>query len=417
MARVVVLGAGVVGVTTAYYLGQAGHEVTVVERQPAAGLETSFANAGLLTPGHAVPLAGPGVPWKTLKWLGRVDAPLRFRLFADPAQWRWLLAFLGNCTHARFDANTRRLAALALYSNALLAQLRERTGIQYDGAAAGLLHIFDNEHAYRAALPHARFMSELGVSQLPVTRAECLSLEPALEASRQPIVGGIHTPGDESGDAMRFSQALAGLAAQGGVTFRHGCTVQELVHDGTRITVVHTDQGPLQADWVVLSLGSYSTAMARPLGLRLPVHPVKGYSVTIPVEPDAPAPRMSLYDEAHKIGISRLGDRLRAGGTAEFARFDTSIDPRRAHALEQAVEALVPTGLRRAETSRWAGLRPMTPDGMPLLGRTSIANLLLNTGHGTLGWTLACASGQVMADLIEGRAPEVDAEGFSLDRF
>lgn len=417
MARVVVLGAGVVGVTTAYYLGQAGHEVTLVERQPEAGLETSFANAGLLTPGHAVPLAGPGVPWKTLKWLGRVDAPLRFRLFADPAQWGWLLAFLRNCTQARFEAHTRRLAALALYSNDLLAQLRERTGIQYDGAAAGLLHIFDDENAYRDALPHARFMSELGVSQLPVSRAECLALEPALANSHTHIVGGIHTPGDESGDAMRFSQALAQLATQGDVTFRHGCTVRELVHDGRRIAAVHTDQGMLEADWVVLSLGSYSTAMARPLGLRLPVHPVKGYSVTIPVAPDAAAPRMSLYDEAHKIGISRLGDRLRAGGTAEFARFDTSVDPRRARALEQAVEELVPTGLQREQTSRWAGLRPMTPDGMPILGRTPIANLLLNTGHGTLGWTLACASGQVMVDIIEGRAPAVDVEGFSLARF
>jgi D-amino-acid dehydrogenase len=260
-------------------------------------------------------------------------------------------------------------------------------------------------------------MSELGVKQLPVTRAECLTLEPALAGSHTPIVGGIHTPGDESGDAMHFSQALAGLAAQGGVTFRHGCTVQRLDRDGTRIATVHTDQGPLQADWVVLSLGSYSTAMARPLGLRLPVHPVKGYSVTIPVEADAPAPRMSLYDEAHKIGISRLGDRLRAGGTAEFAGFDTSVDSRRARALELAVEALVPTGLRREETSRWAGLRPMTPDGMPILGHTPISNLLLNTGHGTLGWTLACASGQLIADLIADRAPAVDADGFSLARF
>ena len=417
MAKTVVLGAGVVGVACAYYLARAGREVLVLERQPQAGLETSFANAGLLTPGHAVPWAGPDVPLKMLKWLGREDAPLRLRLFADPAQWRWLLRFLGNCTRARFEAHAALLIELALYNQSLLDTLRAAVALDDDVHVPGLLHIFADARGFAAAQSHAAFMARHGVAQHALDAAACLRIEPALARCAYPIAGGIHTPDDACGDALKFSQGLARHAAELGVAFRYGCTVQGLTLEHGALRGVRTDTGEVPAEAAVLSLGSYSPALARQVGLRLPVHPLKGYSVTVPVADPALVPTVSLYEERHKIGVSRLGQRLRAGGTAEVARFDTAINPVRGRALLTALQALVPKGLALGEAEHWAGLRPMSPDGMPILGHSGVAGLYLATGHGTLGWTLACASGKVLADLMCGRAPEVEAGAFGLQRF
>ncbi|MBI3992667.1 MAG: D-amino acid dehydrogenase [Candidatus Lambdaproteobacteria bacterium] len=417
MAKTVVLGAGVVGVACAYYLARAGREVLVLERQAQAGLETSFANAGLLTPGHAVPWAGPDVPLKMLKWLSREDAPLRFRLFADPAQWRWLLRFLGNCTRARFETHAARLIELALYNQSLLRELRSAAALDDDVHAPGLLHIFDDARVFDAARTHAAFMTRHGVAQHPLDTAACLRIEPALARCAYPIAGAIHTPDDACGDALKFTQGLARHAAERGVEFRYGCTIRGLALAGDAVRGVHTDAGELPAEAVVLSLGSYSPALARQAGLRLPVHPLKGYSVTVPLSDPGRVPSVSLYEERHKIGVSRLGDRLRAGGTAEFARFDTSLNAVRGRALLDALQALVPAGLDLARTTHWAGLRPMSPDGMPILGPSGAGGLYLATGHGTLGWTLACASGKVLADLLCGRTPQVEAGAFDLQRF
>ncbi len=417
MAKTVVLGAGVVGVATAYYLAKAGHEVVVIEQQSQAGLETSFANAGLLTPGHAVPWAGPGFPAKMLKWLGREDAPLRFRLHADPAQWRWLWQFLRNCTRRRFEEHAKRLIDLALYSMALLEELRRNHEIDYDGASTGLLHIFHDPGEFEASLQHAQFMTGQGVDQHPVDSQECIRLEPALEHCSYAIAGGIHTPRDECGDAMKFSQELAAIAAGMGAEFRYNCRVHRLVGEGGRVSRLETQSGPISADAVILCAGSDSTAMARQLGFRLPVHPIKGYSVTVPVLDAPAAPRVSLYEEKNKIGVSRLGDSVRAGGTAEFAGFDASVNPVRGEALLAALRGVTPAGLDLDQASHWAGLRPMSPDGMPIMGESPLRGLLLNTGHGTLGWTLACASGKALADLLSERTPEVDMSGFQLTRF
>jgi len=408
--RVVVLGAGVIGVTGAWYLARAGHEVTLVDRQPEAGMETSFANGGQISAGHAEPWAKPSVVPKVLKWLGREDAPMLFRPRADLQQWLWGLRFAFECLPGRFERHTRQLAGLARYSRESLGALREETGIAYDFLGKGILHFCTDRADFEDLAAHAGQMRRLGIARDVKSAAECLAIEPALRESEVPVAGGVYAPQDESGDAHAFTVKLAERAQAQGVRFLRDTAVQALELSGGRVVAARAGGQRLEADAFVVSLGSYSPRMLRPLGISIPVYPLKGYSITIALPPEqaARAPTVSLTDEAHKLVVSRLGDRLRCAGTAELTGYDTSINDARCAAIVKRIGRLFPALAGLRDVQYWAGLRPATPTNVPVIGRTRYPNLFLNTGHGTLGWTLAAGSGRALADLVSGRRPEVD---------
>jgi D-amino-acid dehydrogenase len=408
--KIIVLGAGVVGVTSAWYLADAGHEITVLERRDGPGLETSFANGGQVSASHAEPWAKPSVLPKMLQWLGREDAPLLFRPRADWAQWAWGLRFLRECVPGRFERHSRALAGLAVYSRDCLRALRGSTGIRYDELARGILHFATVQRDFDALARHAEAMRQLGTVREVKTAAECLALEPALSYSEDRVVGGVYAPHDESGDAHRFTCELARLAEEKGVAFRYGVEIEALEQAGDLLFGVRARDGErYAADAYVVCLGSYSPLLLRSLGIHIAVYPLKGYSITLPLGPAeaAAAPSVSLTDEAFKLVISRLGERLRVAGTAELAGYDASVSDVRCDAILRRVRGLFPQlgALHVVET--WAGLRPATPSNIPVIGRSPLRNLYLNTGHGTLGWTLACGSGRAIADIVSGRRPGV----------
>ena len=396
--KVVVLGAGVIGTTAAWYLRQAGHDVQVLERREGPGLETSFANGGQISADHAAPWANPDAPLQALKWMLREDAPLLFRLRADPAQWCWALRFLRNCTPARFRANAAQLVRLGRYSRAQLRALRSETGLQYDQVARGILVLYTDR---RPPGPDFR------------TPQECIAIEPAVAALKQRLAGGSYLPDDESGDAYKFTADLAKLCAAKGVNFDFhidikGFSVENGEISNVRIQRKDGTRETRRADAYVLALGSYSPLLAHPIGIHLPIYPLKGYSVTMPVRNPAAAWTVSLSDEAHKLVLSRLGARLRIAGTAELNGYDTSLNMVRCKAIVTRVMDLFPEAGDPSQATYWTGLRPATPSNVPCIGRTRYANLFLNTGHGTLGWTHACGSGRALADIVGGRKPEVD---------
>ena len=398
--RVAVLGAGVIGVASAWYLARAGHEVTLVDRQPEAGMETSFANGGQISAGHAEPWAKPSVVPKVLRWLGREDAPLLFRPRADLAQWMWGLRFAFECIPGRFERNRRQLAGLASYSRDSLIELRSETGLQYHQLSRGILRFYTERADFDAHAAHGETR----------TAAQCLAIEPALRDATTPVLGGVYTPEDESGDAHEFTLQLAQRAEALGVRFLRGTTIEGLEIAGGRVVAARAGGRRLEADAFVVSLGSYSPLLLAHLGISIPVYPLKGYSITIALSPQAAAsaPTVSLTDEAHKLVISRLGDRLRCAGTAELTGYDTSVNEARCAAILKRIQQLFPALAGAGDVQRWAGLRPATPNNVPVIGRTRFENLYLNTGHGTLGWTLAAGSGRALADLMSGRQPEVD---------
>jgi D-amino-acid dehydrogenase len=411
-----ILGAGVVGVCSAWYLARAGHEVAVVDRQPGVGLETSFANGGQISVSHAEPWSNPHAPWRALSWMGREDAPLLFRLRPDAALFDWSLRFLRECTPARTRENIRDIVRLALYSRDELGRLREETGIHYDHLTRGILHVYTDEKEYRAAIEAARIMREFGCERYPVDAERCVEIEPALAAARPLLVGGDYTAADESGDARVFTRNLAELCRARGVDFRFVTTVERLRAAGGRIDGIdaRSPEGyaTLRADVYVVALGSFSPRLLRPLGITIPVYPAKGYSATIPLSADSVAPTVAMTDDGRKIVFSRLGERLRVAGTAEFNGYDLGLNDVRCRALVTRAHEWFPELKPAGEPQFWCGLRPTTPSNVPFIGPTRLANLYLNTGHGTLGWTMACGSGHALADLVSGRMPEVALRGF-----
>jgi len=415
--HVAVLGAGVIGTSIAYYLARAGHRVTVLERQPGAGLETSFANAGEVSPGYSAPWAGPGVPVKAIKWLLMRHRPLVIWPLADWAMWRWGLAMLANCNARAYDVNKSRMLRLAEYSRDCLRQLRADTGIAYDERAQGTLQLFRTPKQLDATGADIDILRRFGVPFEVLDRDGCLRHEPALARVRDKLAGGLRLPGDETGDCFQFTQQLAAMATEAGAQFRYGASVRQLAVAGGRIDGVAVSSGAVIADAYVLALGSYSPLLARPLGLDLPVYPVKGYSLTVPITDAAGAPESTVMDETHKVAVTRLGNRIRVGGTAELAGYDLRLRAARRSTLEHVVSDLFPAGGDVARAEFWTGLRPMTPDGTPIVGPTRYPNLYAATGHGTLGWTMAAGTGRVVADLISGRKPEIDLEGLTLERY
>ena len=419
--KVVVLGGGVIGVTTAWALARQGAEVTVLERQSDVAQETSFANAGQVSPGYSTPWAAPGIPLKALKWLFQAHAPLAIRPDGTLFQWRWMAAMLANCSASRYAVNKERMMRLSEYSRDCLRAWRAETGIAYDERSGGTLQLFRSQAQLDAAARDVAVLQDCGVPFELLDASGVARVEPALARARAPIAGGLRLPNDETGDCHLFTRQLAGRARDLGVQLRTACNVQALVRDGQRITGVQlTDAdgqpGQIRADRYVLAAGSYSRALLQPLGLDIPVYPVKGYSLTVPMVDASLAPQSTVLDETYKIALTRLGERIRVGGMAELAGFDVRLNPRRRATLEKVTRELFPGGdLTQAQF--WTGLRPMTPDGTPLVGATPLDNLYLNTGHGTLGWTMACGSAQLLADVISGRQPAIRSEGLDMGRY
>jgi D-amino-acid dehydrogenase len=415
--KVLILGSGVIGVTSAYYLAKAGHEVTVIDRQPKPALETSFANAGEVSPGYSSPWAGPGVPVKAIKWLLMKHGPLVIRPKLDPVMWIWLLKMLRNCTSARYAVNKSRMIPIAEYSRDCLRALRSETGIHYDEREQGTLQLFRDPAQLDHTADDIAVLKQYGVPYEVLDRDGCVGAEPALAAVKDKIAGGLRLPQDETGDCHMFTQALAIEAEKLGVHFSFNVGIEGLNADGQRITGVATSSGMLQADAYVLALGSWSPRLVRPLGISLPVYPVKGYSITVPiVDPDG-APVSTVMDESYKVALTRLGNRIRVGGTAEISGYSGKLYPARRATLDHSLTDLFPRGGDLAKATFWSGLRPMTPDGPPVIGATRFGNLHLNTGHGTLGWTMACGSGRVLADLLSGRKPDIDTSELSISRY
>jgi len=414
--KVMVLGGGVIGVTSAWYLARAGHEVTLVERQPDVARETSFANGGQVSWGSGHPWAAPGVPGKALRWLFNRHAPLILRPRLDADLRRWLLQLRRECTPEHYRRNKERQLRLARYSHDCLETLRGETKIRYAASREGVLTVFRDPRELEAMERERQLAQQLGIDVQLLDRPACVEHEPALSHAAD-VIGGLLYPDDESGDCRMFTEALARRAEAEGVTFQTGTSLLALVPTADRIEQALTSRGSQRVDAYVLACGSYSPLFLKPIGIPLPVYPVKGYSITAPILDDENAPRASITDETHKVVISRLGKQLRAAGIAELAGYNLEIRPRRIETLKYVVSRLFPKAADLERSVAWTGLRPMTPDNPPVVGATPYKNLFLNTGHGTLGWTMACGSGQVLADLISGRSPEIDLDGLTLARY
>lgn len=420
--KIVVLGGGVIGVSTAWALLRQGADVTLVERQSDVAQETSFANAGQVSPGYSTPWAAPGIPLKALKWLFQTHAPLAFRPDGSLFQWRWMAAMLANCSADRYAVNKERMMRLSEYSRDCLRVWRAETGLAYDARSQGTLQLFRTKAQLDAAARDVAVLQECGVPFELLDTAGVNQAEPALAKAQVSISGGLRLPNDETGDCHLFTRQLAERASALGLKLRLSCSAQSLLREGDRVTGLQLSSPSgapgehVLADAVVLAAGSYSRDLLRPLGLDIPVYPVKGYSLTMPLSDASLAPQSTVLDETYKIALTRLGDRLRVGGMAELAGFDLRLNPRRRATLEKVTRELFPGG-DLAQAQFWTGLRPMTPDGTPLVGATPLAGLYLNTGHGTLGWTMACGSAQLLADVISGRQPAIRTEELDMSRY
>jgi D-amino-acid dehydrogenase len=415
--KVLVLGAGVIGTASAYYLAKAGHEVTVLERQPAAGLETSYGNAGEVSPGYSAPWAGPGVPLKAIKWLTMQYGPLAIRPSADIQMWRWVTEMLINCTSSRYEINKGRMLRMAEYSRECLEQLRADTGIQYDQRTQGTMQLFRNQKQLDGSKADTDILDRYKVPYEILSQEDCLKTEPALARVKHKFIGALRLPGDETGDCFKFTQNLSRLAQELGVKFEYGVSIKQILKQGDQIVGVKTSAGDRKADSYVLALGSYSPKLLREIAIDIPVYPIKGYSITVPITDASGAPESTVMDETYKIAITRLGDRIRVGGTAEIAGYNLDLRAERRATLEHSVTDLFPAGGDVSKAEFWTGLRPMTPDGTPIIGPTPFRNLFVNTGHGTLGWTMACGSGRFIADIVSGKRPEIETKGLFMDRY
>ncbi|MES2399484.1 MAG: D-amino acid dehydrogenase [Pseudomonadota bacterium] len=414
--KVIVLGGGVIGVSTAYYLAKSGAEVSLVDRQPRPGLETSFANAGQISPGYSTPWAAPGIPLKAMKWMFQKHAPLAIRLDGSLFQLKWMAQMLQNCSAEHYAVNKERMMRLAEYSRACLKQLRDDTGIQYEQRTRGTLQLFRTQAQVDAVQRDIAVLDECNVPYQLLSADELASVEPSLGQARSRLAGGLRFPKDETGDCYRFTSELCERASDLGVDLRFGQSVTGLATEGGCVSGVRIGADFLQADHFVLALGSYSRSFLLPLGLDLPVYPVKGYSLTVPLVDPAFAPQSTVLDETYKVAVTRFDNRIRVGGMAELGGFDLRLNPRRRATLEFVVNDLFPGGdVTRA--TFWTGLRPMTPDSTPILGATKYPNLYLNTGHGTLGWTMACGAGKLVADMVTGQRPEISASGLGIERY
>ncbi|WP_342119981.1 D-amino acid dehydrogenase [Pseudoduganella sp. OTU4001] len=414
--RVVILGSGVIGVTSAYYLAQAGHDVTVLDRQAGPALETSFANAGQISPGYASPWAAPGIPLKAMKWMLQRHAPLSITPDGTTFQLKWMWQMLRNCNAESYAINKERMVRLAEYSRDCFKVLRAATGIEYEGRQQGTTQLFRTQAQLDGAAKDIKVLKETGVPYELLTGAELMKAEPGLAASQHKLVGGLRLPNDETGDCQLFTTRLEAMAKALGVKFRYGVEMDQLVMEGGKVKGVQCGAELVEGDSFVVALGAYSTPFLKEL-FDIPVYPLKGYSITVPIVDGDKAPTSTILDETYKIAVTRFDDRIRVGGMAEIAGYNTKLNPRRRETLEMVVNDLFPGAGDTAAATFWTGLRPMTPDGTPVVGRTAIRNLFTNTGHGTLGWTMSCGSAQLLADIMSAKRPAIFADDLSVARY
>ena len=414
--KLLVLGAGIAGVTTAYELARAGHEVTVIDRQPAPALETSFANAGQISPGYASPWAAPGIPLKAMKWMLQRHAPLSIRPDGSTFQLQWMWQMLQNCTAERYSVNKERMVRLAEYSRDCFKTLRDEAGITYESRQRGTMQLFRTQQQFDSAAKDINVLKDSGVPYELLTREQLAGAEPALGNVKGKLVGALRLPNDETGDCQLFTTRLAAMAEALGVKFRYNVAIDRLAVSNNAITGVHCGAELVTADAYVVALGAHSTTLLKDI-VALPVYPMKGYSITVPITDATRAPVSTILDETYKIAVTRFDDRIRVGGMAEIAGFDTRLNPRRRETLEMVVNDLFPGAGDTAQASFWTGLRPMTPDGTPIVGRTGLSNLFLNTGHGTLGWTMSCGSAQLLADLMSAKRPAIPFDDLAVGRY
>ncbi|TCS50617.1 D-amino acid dehydrogenase [Primorskyibacter sedentarius] len=416
--KVIVMGAGVIGVTTAYYLAKAGAEVTVLDRQPGPGLETSYANAGELSYGMTSPWAAPGIPMKAVKWLFMKRRPLFIWPLISPTMWAWSVQMIRNCNEESYRTNKSRMVRVSNYSRDVMPDLIAETGIEYEGRAQGTLQLFRNEKQLKGSKADQEILAEYDSPFELLDRDGCIAVEPALAQVREKFVGGLRLTADRTGDCRLFTIALAEKCAEMGVEFQYGQSIREILVENGKVAGVRTEiAGTMTADAYVCALGSYGTRLLKQIGVRIPVYPVKGYSVTLPVTEDTLAPQSTIMDETHKVAITRLGDRIRVAGTAEIAGYSNRLGPHATDTVRHVIGDLFPGGGDISKAEGWTGLRPMTPDGTPVLGQSRYDNLFLNTGHGTLGWTMACGSGRAVADVVLGRKPEISFDGLTAERY
>jgi D-amino-acid dehydrogenase len=408
--KVMVLGSGVVGLTSAWYLAQEGHEVTVVDRQPRSAQETSYANAGQISYGYSSPLAAPGVPTKAFKWMTQKHSPLIMRPSVSPDLYAWTLKFLANCTQSKYTINKSRMLRIANYSRECLIDLRKTTSIEYEGRQQGTLQVFRKHSQVEAVQKDMKILTDSGTQFRLLNTQECLEHEPGLLPVKDKIVAGLHLPGDETGDCFTFCQQLTEMASKAGVNFKFNVHIKKLLKSGDVIDGVRTSEGDLKADAYIVSMGSHSVKALRALGINVPIYPVKGYSLTLPVSNPEFAPVSTVMDETYKVALTRFNDRIRVAGTAELAGFSLHLSEKRKATIAMVVSDLFPHAGDLSKAEYWTGLRPMTPDGTPIIGKTNIPNLYINAGHGTLGWTMACGSGRLISDIVSGKKTDIDTE-------
>lgn len=416
--QIIVLGSGVLGVASAWYLAKAGHQVTVVDRQPSVAQETSHGNAGMISPGYSSPWAAPGVPIKAIGWMLQDLAPLMINLKeVDAHTVNWMCKMLANCNTKSYQVNKARMLRIAEYSRDCFKDLRKELNIQYDGRQQGTLQMFRKEKQIKALDKDIKVLQDLGIEHQALDMDGCVAVEPALAHVKEKFVGGLRLPGDETGDCFKFTTALAKECEKLGVVFMQNTSVYALHEDQGKITSVSTSAGRLTADTFVVALGSYSPTLLKTVGINAPVYPIKGYSLTIPIEDESRAPQSTIMDETYKIAVTRFEDRIRVGGTAEIASFNTKLEAKRRRAVDFVVQDMFPGAADVSKAEFWTGLRPMTPDSTPILGGTKYDNLFLNTGHGTLGWTMSLGSAKFVADVISQRTPDIDPDGLSIARY
>ena len=416
--KVIVMGAGVIGVTTAYYLAKQGAAVTVLDRQPGPGLEASYANAGELSYGMTSPWAAPGIPMKAVKWLFMKRRPLFIWPLISPTMWKWSYDMLRNCNEESYRLNKSRMVRISNYSRDVMPELIAETGIEYDGREQGTLQLFRTAKQLRDSKADQDILAEYDSPYEVLSPDACIAVEPALAEVRSKFVGGLRLVADRTGDCQMFTTKLAEKCAEMGVEFQYGQAIREIAIENGRVAGVDTEiAGRITGDAYVSALGSYGPRVLNPIGVRLPVYPVKGYSVTLPVIDDAFAPQSTIMDESHKVAITRLGDRIRVAGTAEIAGYSNRLGPHATDTVRHVISDLFPKGGDLSKAEGWTGLRPMTPDGTPVLGASRYDNLFLNTGHGTLGWTMACGSGRAVADVVLGKTPEISFDGLTAERY
>jgi len=416
--EVLILGSGVIGVTSAWYLAKSGHSVTVVDRQPIVANETSFANAGQISPGYSAPWAAPGIPIKAMKWLMQELAPLKINIKdLDTETMIWMTKMVANCNTTDYHINKSRMMRVAEYSRDCLRSIRNEININYDHRTQGTLQVFRTDSQVQSAKKDIQVLTECGVEHRVLTRDDCLEFEPALKHTINKIVGGLQLPNDETGDCHQFVTELAKDCERLGVKFLMDTKIEKLNKQGSQIVSVTTDKGELKADAYLMAMGSYSTHMLANVGIKVPVYPIKGYSLTLPIEDFSAAPESTVMDETYKVAITRLGNRIRVGGTAEITSYNMALLEKRRKNIEFSIADLFPHAGDLAKAEFWTGLRPMTPDGTPILGKTNIDNLFLNTGHGTLGWTMSLGSAKFVSDVINNKTPEIDGSDLSVDRY